>query len=180
VPPAREISAVYRPDQRQLRASADLKTVVHPTLRTSSPVVRNGTVAHFEGEIPGPHNDQVTIVLQVKSGDGWLAFRRYRTRNDGHYDLEYTFRRTTRPTSYEMRAQVRESVGYPYEQGDSDPLTLRVVPGRAKAVARKPAKAKRRCAKGRRAVKRRGKVSCVKTKHRGKSHKAASAHRPGA
>jgi hypothetical protein len=177
--PSRELNAVYRPDQRQLSAAADLRTVVHPTLRTPSPVIKNKTVAHFEGEIPGPHNDQVTIVLQVKSGKGWLAFRRYRTRNDGHYDLEYTFRRTTRPTSYEMRAQVREATGYPYLEGDSDPLTLRVVPGRAKPAARKPAKAKHRCAKGSRAVKRRGKVRCIKPKHKGKA-KAASERRPRA
>jgi hypothetical protein len=145
--PSREISAVHRPDQRQLRAAANLRTVVHPTLRTPSSVVRNGTVAHFEGEIPGPHNDQVTIVLQVKSGNGWLAFRRYRTRNDGHYDLEYTFRRTRKPTTYEMRAQVRETTGYPYEQGDSDPLVLRVVPGRDKPRATGEPARKRGCSK---------------------------------
>jgi hypothetical protein len=55
---------------------------------------------------------------------------RYRTRGGGHYEAAYHFRRTTKPTSYEMRAQVRETVGYPYLQGESDPLTLRVVPGR--------------------------------------------------
>jgi hypothetical protein len=178
--PSREVSAIYRPGQRQLRAAATLQTVVHPTLRTPSSVVKNKSIAHFEGDIPGPHNDQVVIVLQVKSGKGWLAFRRYRTRDDGHYDLEYKFRRTTRPTSYEMRAQVRETTGYPYEQGDSDPLTLRVVPARARPAAKKPAKAKRRCAKGSRAVKRRGKARCVKAKHRAGSHKATSSSRPGA
>ncbi len=177
--PSRELSAIYRPGQRQLRASADLRTVVHPTLRTPSRVVKNKGIAHFEGEIPGPHNDQVVIVLQVKSGKGWLAFRRYRTRNDGHYNLEYHFRRTTKPTSYEMRAQVRETTGYPYEQGDSDPLALRVVPGHAKHRGGKPHKARRRCAKGRHQVKRRGKRRCAKPKHRGKA-KAASGRSPGA
>ncbi len=143
--PSRELSAVYRPDQRQLRASAELHTVVHPTLRTPSAVVRNKSAAHFEGEIPGPHNDDVTIVLQVKSGKGWLAFRRYRTRSDGHYELEYPFRRTTRPTTYEMRAQVRETTGYPYEQGDSDPLLLRVVPGQAKTRPAHSTPSRRSC-----------------------------------
>jgi hypothetical protein len=171
--PSREISAVHRPDQRQLRASATLRTVVHPTLRTPSTVIENKSVAHFEGEIPGPHNDQVTIILQVKSGNGWLAFRRYRTRNDGHYDLEYPFRRTTRPTSYEMRAQVRETTGYPYEQGDSDPLILRVVPGRAKAGATKESAGKRRCAKRVRAGHRRGSQRC-QSKHRHHAPRSAS------
>ena len=63
-------------------------------------------------------------MLQVKSGKGWLAFRRYRTRDDGHYDLRYRFRRASRPARYEMRAQLRETSGYPYLQGDSDPLAL--------------------------------------------------------
>ena len=43
-----------------------------------------------------------------------------------------------------MRAQVRETVGYPYLQGESDPIVLRVVPDRAKKASRKRAgKAKR-------------------------------------
>ena len=112
------------------------------------------------------------------AGKGWLAFRRYRTRGGGHYEAAYHFRRTTKATSYEMRAQVRETTGYPYEQGESDPLELRVVPGRAKAAARKPARAKHRCANGARAVKRRGKVRCVKPKHRGQ--RPSRRHRPRA
>ena len=47
------------------------------------------------------------------------------------------------PTDYEMRAQVRETVGYPYLQGESDPLALRVVPGRARHGRKSP---RRRCA----------------------------------
>lgn len=168
--PTREAIAIHRPDQRQLSASATLHTVVHPTLRVRKPVVRNGESAFFEGEIPGPHNDDVTIVLQVRSGKGWLAFRRYRTRGDGHYEFRYPFRRTTRSTDYEMRAQVRESVGYPYEEGDSDPVTLRVLPESAKP---KKAAAKGRCAKEKRAG-RRGPKSCPK-KHRA-HHRAPARH----
>lgn len=164
--PSRELIASHRPDQRLLRASAQLSTIVRPTLRTSNPVIKNKTVAHFSGEIPGPHNDLVTIVLQVRSGKGWLAFRRYRTRNDGHYDLEYAFRRTTRPTSYEMRAQVRETAGYPYEQGDSDPLTIKVVPERDKTAARKLAAAQRRCTGRKRAGRHRSAKRC-QAKRRG-------------
>lgn len=159
--PSRELIALHRPDQRQLQASATIGTVVRPTLRARSMVVRNGEYGHFEGEIPGPHNDNVTIVLQVRSGKGWLAFRRYRTRNDGHYDLSYKFRRTKRPTDYEMRAQVREAVGYPYLQGDSDPLILRVVPDKAKLPTKGKA-AKPRCARKKRPVAQRGSRRCAR------------------
>lgn len=109
------------------------------------------------GEIPGPRNDDVVIVLQVKQGDGWLAFRRYRTREGGRFEADYLFRRTIRPTTYEMRAQVRETTGYPYMEGDSDPLFLRVLPKR---------KAHKACPAGKHLVKRRGKARCVRRKGR--------------
>ncbi len=44
--------------------------------------------------IPGPHNDQVVVVLQVRSGRGWRAFRRYRTREGGRFSVGYRFTRT--------------------------------------------------------------------------------------
>ena len=162
--PSREVIAIHRPDQRQLRASAMLRTVVHPTLRARATVVRNGDSAYFEGEIPGPHNDNVTIVLQVKSGKGWLAFRRYRTRSDGHFELTYPFRRTTRPTEYEFRAQIREAGSYPYIEGDSDPLVLRVVPGRAKGTAGRKATRRPRCGKRAQGTPRRPPKRCQKKK----------------
>ncbi|HWB68586.1 MAG TPA: hypothetical protein VG518_01275, partial [Solirubrobacterales bacterium] len=145
--PSRELIAVNRPDHRQLSASALLNTQVHPTLRAKRGVVHTGESAYFEGEIPGPHNDDVTIVLQVRSGKGWLAFRRYRTRADGHYELSYPFVRTSRPTDYEMRAQVREAGGYPYLEGDSDPLILHVLPAKTKHLAAKKRAGGRRCRK---------------------------------
>jgi hypothetical protein len=163
--PSREVIAIHRPDQRQLRASATLRTVVHPTLRARNLLVHTGESGYFEGEIPGPSNDNVTIVLQVRSGKGWLAFRRYRTRNDGHYELSYPFLRTSRPTNYEMRAQVREAGGYPYLQGDSDPLVLRVVPGDAEPRIAKKVADKRRCAKVRRRGHRHSQKSCHPKRH---------------
>lgn len=128
--PSRELEVLYRVGQRQLSASADLRTRVKPTLRAARAVVRNKTYARFYGRIPGPHNDRVVVVLQVRRGNGWLAFRRYRTRGDGRYRLAYRFRRTTRPSAYRVRAQVRSQDGYPYLQGDSDPIRLRVLPQR--------------------------------------------------
>jgi hypothetical protein len=118
--------------------------------------VRTGEAAQLYGQIPGPRNDDVVVVLQVRQGEGWLAVRRYRTRGGGRFEADYLFRRTTRPTTYEFRAQVRESGGYPYVEGDSDPLYLRVLPKKAKAAGR-------RCSKGRRWAKhpRRGKPRCV-------------------
>jgi len=179
--PNRTIRALYRPGQRHLAAEARLRTQVKPTLRARKRVVRTGEAAHLYGEIPGPRNDEVVVVLQVRQGDGWLAFRRYRTRGGGRFEADYLFRRTTRPTTYEFRAQVRESGGYPYVEGDSDPLYLRVLP-------KKRAKAARRCPKGKRRVKvnRRGKsrARCVRArpnirKRCARARRAARRH-PGA
>ncbi len=172
--PSRELEVLYRPGQRELSASAQLRSVVHPTLRAARDAIRNKTYARFSGEIPGPHNNQVVVVLQVRQGNGWLAFRRYRTRGDGRYELAYYFRRTTRPTVYEVRAQVRAQDGYPYLQGDSDPIALRVLPDKRRGRANPAAARKRRCVKrGRRPVTtRRGKVRCLKRKGKAGKGKA--------
>jgi Bacterial Ig-like domain len=150
--PNRTLRAVYRPGNRRLAAQADVKTRVHPTLRARKTVIHNGEVAHLEGQIPGPRGDDVVIVIQVRQGKGWLAFRRYRTRGGGRFRAAYPFHRTTRPTTYEFRAQVRESSGYPYLEGDSDPIALKVLP---KAKHRRQASIAQRCVRARRAVRRR-------------------------
>jgi hypothetical protein len=126
--PSREIIARYRKGHRQLEATATVLTQVEPTLKLRKKVVRNKRKAIFYGDIPGPHADDVLIVLQVKSGKGWRAFRRYRTRDGGHFEVGYRFTQTSRESVYTMRAQVRGAVGYPYEPGNSREVKLRVRP----------------------------------------------------
>jgi len=126
--PSRELSAIYRPDQRQIEATASALTRVAPTLRLARRTVKNKHKAWFSGEIPGPHNDDVVVVLQVRSGKGWRAFRRYRTREGGRFKVPYRFTQTGSPTTYEIRAQVRRTVGLPYEPGNSPTVRLRVLP----------------------------------------------------
>jgi hypothetical protein len=128
---SRELSVVYRPDHRELTSYATLETVVHPSFAVRRKVVYNEHLARFSGRIPGPDNNGVVVVLQVKRGrHGWLAFRRYSTRNGGRFKLAYKFMRTHRRTRYVMRAQVRQTVGYPYRPGDSRHLRLLVLPHR--------------------------------------------------
>lgn len=127
--PSRELTVAYRPDQRELQSKATLLTRVRPSFALARKVVRNGRLARFSGEIPGPHNDGVVVVLQVRSGKGWRAFRRYRTRSNGHFAMHYRFTKTTTPTTYEMRAQVRTlRTEYPYLPGNSRTLPLQVAP----------------------------------------------------
>ena len=126
--PSRTIDAIYRPGQRELSADATLYTRVRPLLRVRGRVVRNKGFAHFEVRLPGPDNERVVVVLQVRQGKGWRAFRRCRTRAEGICRVGYRFARTTRRATYVMRAQVREQGGYPYLPGNSKPLRLRVIP----------------------------------------------------
>jgi hypothetical protein len=125
---SRDLSVVYRPDHREITSHATMETVVHPSFAVRKKVVYNKHFARFRGQIPGPHNNRVVIVLQVRRGKGWLAFHRYRTRDNGQFVLGYRFTRTNRPTKYVMRAQVRETTGYPYLQGNSRRLMLIVLP----------------------------------------------------
>jgi hypothetical protein len=131
--PSREVTAIYRPDQREIAAYATIQTRVRPTFEARKATVHNHSFAVFSGEIPGPHNDKVVVVLQVKSGKGWRVFRRYRTRDDGHFLMRYLFTQTGTPTTYVMRAQVRETTGYPYLQGNSRVLPLHVLPSTSRA-----------------------------------------------
>ncbi len=141
---SRELDAVQRTDHRELQSHATLQTVVHPTFTARRRVIYNKRFARFKGQIPGPHNDRVVIVLQARVGKGWTAFRRYRTRQGGRFNLAYRFRHTFQRTRYVMRAQVRQTVGYPYLQGNSSPLKLMVLPS-----GKHPPKSssKRHCAK---------------------------------
>ena len=126
--PSRELTAMYRSDHREIRAKATVLTRVKPVFKVGRRVVRNKHTARFFVRIPGPHSDRVVIAFQVKSGKGWRAFRRCRTRAGGRCEVIYRFTRTTRPTEYVMRAQVRAQGGYPFEPGNSAPLRLKVVP----------------------------------------------------
>ncbi len=129
--PSREFEVLYRPGQRRITSTATLYTRVKPTFNLRPRIVRNGHLAYFFGQIPGPDNNGVVVVLQVKQGKGWRAFGRYRTQGDGRFVLHHFFRRTMSPSRYVLRAQVRETVGYPYLEGNSQERVLHVLPAPA-------------------------------------------------
>lgn len=126
--PSRDLSVVYRPGQREISAVATLQTRVVPKLELGRRSVRNKKVAVFKTAIPGPHEQEVVIVLRVKDGKHWRVFRRCRTREGGTCVMRYRFTQTTAATRYRMRAEVPEQSGYPYVGGNSAPKTLTVMP----------------------------------------------------
>jgi len=129
--PSRELTVAHRTGHREIASSVRLLTRVRPSFRVRRRVVRNKRFARFRACVPGPRRAGVLLTLQVKRGEGWLAFRRYRTRRNGCARIVYRFTRTDRPTLYLMRAEVRKQGGFPYETGISRPLRLVVVPARA-------------------------------------------------
>jgi hypothetical protein len=125
---SRDLSVAYRSGSREVSSHATIQTVVHPDFEAIKKVVYNKHVAKFTGSIPGPDNNEKIVVAQVKRGKGWLAFRRYRTRADGHVNIVYKFNKTFAPTRFDMRLQVRTQSDYPYLQGNSDVIHLVVRP----------------------------------------------------
>jgi hypothetical protein len=125
---SRDLTALYRSGSREVSSHAAIQTVVHPTFGVYRKVVYNKHSAQFTGSIPGPDNNHVEVVLQVKRGKGWLAFHRYNTREGGKFTVGYKFNKTKVATKYLMRVQVRSQSGYPYVQGNSSNLTLIVLP----------------------------------------------------
>ncbi|HWC47569.1 MAG TPA: Ig-like domain repeat protein [Solirubrobacterales bacterium] len=127
--PSREFTVANRSGQREVSATAVLRTRVRPTLKLGNKVVHEGGFETFRGQIPPPDNDGVVVVLQVRDRNGhWRTFRRYRTRGGGRFSLRYRFTRTSRRTLYGVRAQVRSQSGYPYEAGNSQTQRFVVVP----------------------------------------------------
>ena len=130
---SRELSTIYRSGHREVSSGASIQTIVRPEFKAYRKVVYNKRSARFSGTIPGPDNERVVVVLQVKRGKGWLAFHRSRTRAGGRFTLPYRFTRTDVPTKYLMRAQVRTQAGYPVPAGqleaaDADRAAARAPP----------------------------------------------------
>jgi hypothetical protein len=126
--PSRNLTAVYRPNHRELRARASLETKVRPKFHLVGDVVHNKGRATFKGRIPGPHAGKVAVVLQVRSGRGWRVYRQGLTGPSGRFVMRYPFTQTFSPTTYTMRAKVNEQSGYPYRPGASESIEVPVLP----------------------------------------------------
>ncbi len=128
---SRDLKVDYRSQHREISSKVELVTKVRPSFEAVSTVVHNKGVARFRGALPGPHNDEVLVVLQAKKGDGWIVFRRMTTGPKGQFAGSYRFNKTRQATEYVMRAQVRKQRGYPYREGSSAPIQVIVYPHRS-------------------------------------------------
>jgi hypothetical protein len=124
--PSRQLRLVYRHGSAVVQRVLDLTVRVRPRLKVGPRArLHNGQVARFRGKLPGPSAARRIVVLQVRIGRRWQAFRTARTRADGRFRARYRFRATTSRRLYRFRALVREQAGYPYARGTSP--TRRIV-----------------------------------------------------
>lgn len=153
--PSRNLLTVFRQGHRETWSDPVRTDVtVAPTLSTglegdygavkTKVKVRSGQKVWFKGQIPGPYPDKVLVVMQGKAkGVGedsdpksWRAFRRYRTRFGGKFTMPNRFYNTskTRKAHILVRSQVRNQVGYPYSEGDSQVLEVVILPKKSKKI----------------------------------------------
>ena len=101
-----------------------------PSLAASPGKLRNGRWVHFTGTLPGPNRRGRVIVLQanVKGSPRWITFRKATSVKGGTFAAAYHFTQTSRPTVYRFRAIVPAQAGYPWAQGHSEPVEVRVRP----------------------------------------------------
>ena len=128
--PNREVTVGYRHDSSQV--ARDVRYYAHagPTLRVSSPRVRNGRRLRYWGQLPGPTNVGRVVVLQAGTVGSrrWITFRKAITKAHGVFRAGYHFIHTTSRTRYRFRAVVPRQAGYPWVAGQSKPVRVLVKP----------------------------------------------------
>lgn len=128
--PNREVMIGYRHDSNQIAREVRYYAHAGPTLRASSPRVRNGGRLRYWGKLPGPRNVGRVVVLQAGTVGSrrWITFRKAITKANGVFRARYHFIHTTSRTRYRFRAVVPRQAGYPWEAGQSKPVRVVVRP----------------------------------------------------
>jgi hypothetical protein len=128
--PVRDVILDYRRDARQIEATLRYRAHARPTLMASARTRRNGQRLGFSGELNGPRRGGRVVILQagVAGSRRWITFRRAVSDANGRFRAAYHFTATTRATDYRFRAVVPTQAGYPWVQGHSKSVRVRVSP----------------------------------------------------
>ena len=132
LPPApnRDILVGYRHDTFQVAKRLTLDTRARPSLEADRSSLANGERLKLRGIVPQPKAKGRVVVLQanVLGSKRWITFRKATSGHKGVFKANYRFTSTTRLTDYRFRAVVPTQAGYPWAQGHSKPLGVRVSP----------------------------------------------------
>lgn len=97
------------------------------TLKPRPTKLRNKQATTFRGSVGRPLPERGVLVdLQVRVGKKWRTFGVTRTRRDGRYSFRYRFRNTFRTTTFKFRARARRDSRYPYLDGYSRIVQVKV------------------------------------------------------
>ena len=129
--PSREILVGYRHDAAQINQSLDYLSRARPKITASRHKLHNGERVGLTGTVPGPNKAERVVVLQASApgSERWLTIRKAITDKSGEWVSGYRFDHTTIPTTYLFRALLPAQANYPYEEGASRPVKVRVKPG---------------------------------------------------
>ena len=106
-----------------------VNVVPRVTMKVNRPRLRNGQTVSFAGKVAGaPREARKVVVLQARVGRSWQTFGTARLRSDGTFAYRYRFTRTSRPTVYRFRANVKAERGWPFLNGQSRATKVSVRP----------------------------------------------------
>jgi hypothetical protein len=130
--PNREVVIGYRHDASQVARQVRYYSRTLPSLSGAPTKLRNGKRVWLTGQLPAPNNSGRVVVLQanIVGSKRWITFRRASTGPLGGFRSSYHFTSTTRPTTYRFRAVAPTQAGYPWIEGTSKPVAVRVKPKR--------------------------------------------------
>lgn len=117
-------SALILPAERDVK----LRVPAFSSLRVSRASVLNGQSVTFGGRVRTlliPQGGKL-VELQVRLSGRWQTFRTVRTDPAGRWAIRYRFERTRGVQHYTFRAELPGEAGYPFEDGHSQSLTVRV------------------------------------------------------
>jgi hypothetical protein len=128
--PNRDVVIGYRHDTAQVARDVRYYAHARPSLHASSDHLHNGERVKFWGQLQGPHRRGRVVILQanVLGSKRWITFRKATSAEKGIFRAKYHFTSTTRKTTYRFRAVVPDQAGYPWVQGHSKPVRVRVAP----------------------------------------------------
>ena len=98
------------------------------TFRVNRHRVLNGQTVTFSGQVrstPVPQGGKL-IQLEVLLSGGWQTFRTVRSDPAGRWALPYRFARTRGVQWYRFRAELPPEAGYPFGDGASKSVRVRV------------------------------------------------------
>lgn len=126
--PNRRILVGYRHDTFQIARSVRYYSRAEPTLKAKPSKLENGKRVHLRGRVPGPSAGGRVVILQasVVGSRRWITFRKATSARKGIFRAAYHFTSTTQTTTYRFRAVVPNQAGYPWVEGASKPVKVKV------------------------------------------------------